>query len=92
MSHWINDVTLTGNSVELATLTMDHRDGLLTAASDGELWNLWYTAVPSAQTVDQNIEQALTQKSQFGELPVVVKDIKTNKIIGSTRYCNVDNL
>jgi len=92
MSHWINDVSLTGNSVELVPLTMEHRDALVTAASDGELWNLWYTAVPSPETIDQTIEQALAKKSQFGELPFVIKDVKSNQIIGSTRFCNVDNV
>jgi len=92
MSHWINDVTLKGDSVEIVPMASSHRDDLVKAASDGELWNLWYTEVPSVETIDQTIEQALTKRSQFGELPFVIKEVKTNKIIGSTRYCNVDNL
>ena len=30
-------------------LAAQHRDGLLAAAADGELWKLWYTSVPDPQ-------------------------------------------
>ena len=47
----IRPVTLEGHQVRLEPLGLEHRDGLAAAAADGELWRLWFTAVPEpAQT------------------------------------------
>jgi len=47
MSRWIEPVTLEGEHVRLVPLTAGHEQALTAAASDGELWKLWYTFVPS---------------------------------------------
>ncbi len=85
---WLNETTLTGKIAKLVPLQKEHRDGLLAAASDGKLWELWYTSVPSEETIDQYIETALTEQLHGRSLPFTIIDISTNKIIGCTRYCN----
>lgn len=89
---WLNETTLKGSLVTLAPLTHDHTDALLAAASDGELWNLWYTSVPSSKTIDAYLDQAFKDQSDGRALLFVVIDNATQKIIGSTRYCNADSL
>ena len=42
----LDPVTLEGNGIRLEPLGPQHAEVLATAASDGELWNLWYTFVP----------------------------------------------
>ncbi len=91
MSFWIKDTHLVGTAVELLPLLAEHKGALLEAASDGELWKLWYTSVPSAESIDQYIESALLDRQKKGDHPFVVKHRATNKIIGATRYCHVDN-
>ena len=44
----LSPVTLTGSLVTLEPLRPDHHDELVAAASDGRLWELWYTSVPVA--------------------------------------------
>ena len=39
-------VTLEGYGMRLEPLTQSHRDDLAAAASDGRLWELWFTSVP----------------------------------------------
>ncbi len=39
-------VQLEGHGIRLEPLTDSHRQGLTTAASDGQLWKLWFTSVP----------------------------------------------
>mgnify|MGYP003351525921 FL=1 len=39
--------TLERGNIRLEPLSHDHHDGLVAAASDGELWNLWFTSVPT---------------------------------------------
>ena len=46
-------ITLEGYGVRLEPLTLDHRDGLAAAASDGELWRLWFTSVPHPSRTHQ---------------------------------------
>lgn len=87
---WLKAASLNGESVSLIPLNTEHRSQLLEAASDGELWNLWYTGVPSENTIDCYIEYALTQQQLGLSLPFVVVHKHFNKIIGSTRFCNAD--
>ena len=48
------------------------------------------TSVPSADTVDSYISSALLQKQNGNEFPFVVIDKKSNKVIGCTRYYNIE--
>lgn len=79
---------LKGSLVTLSPLEASHADELVAAASDGELWNLWYTMVPSSDTVGQYITKAITDYDHDTGLAFVVRDAQTGHIIGSTRYTN----
>ena len=91
MSFWIKNIKLKGELVELIPLTKEHEQSLSKAVQDGELWKLWYTGVPSPESTSNYIQSALDSKKNDGWLAFVVKDLKTQKIVGCTRYCNVDN-
>lgn len=88
MTKWLNEIELEGSLVKLIPLRRDHREDLLRAAADGELWKLWYTSVPSEKTIDAYINWVLSEWEKDKALPFVVVEKKTNKIIGSTRFCN----
>ena len=90
-NHWLYETTLTGKIVTLIPLKREHTDALLQASSDGELWRLWYTSVPSSKTIDAYIDQAFKDQEAGRALLFAVVDNATQKIIGSTRYCNADN-
>ena len=92
MSFWINEITLKGELVELIPLSQKHEQSISDAVQDGELWKLWYTGVPSPETTSDYIQRAIDSKKYDGWLAFVVKDLKTQKIVGCTRYCNVDNI
>ena len=55
----LNPVTLRGKYVTLEPLSENHHDGLVDAACDGELWNLWYTAVPRPEEMRSEIQRRL---------------------------------
>ena len=59
---------------------------------DGELWKLWLTSVHSPETAEATIKTALELRENAGWMPVVVREKSTRQIIGSTRYCNVDEV
>ncbi|GGF28303.1 GNAT family N-acetyltransferase [Echinicola rosea] len=88
--NWLESVSLTGKKVSLVPLRPSHKAGLVAAATDGNLWELWYTSVPSQMTIDSYIEKALQEKSAHTSLPFVIIDNQSEKIIGCTRFCNAE--
>ncbi len=88
MQEWLKDVELDGKLVKLRPMTTADKEGLLNASSDGKLWELWYTSVPSAASIDQYIQKALDEKNNGKGLPFVVINKNSGDIIGATRYCN----
>jgi RimJ/RimL family protein N-acetyltransferase len=89
MIDWIDNIELEGEKVKLIPLKNFHKDELLNAASDGKLWELWFTSVPSSKDIGNYIEHALNQKQKGIEFPFVVLNKKNGEIIGSTRYYNI---
>lgn len=90
MENWLKATTLEGKRVKLIPLQKSHKAALLEAASDGKLWELWFTSVPSEQTIDSYIETALREQKAGTALPFTVVDKATDEIVGSTRYLNVE--
>jgi len=81
--------TLEGHGVRLEPLGMQHLGGLESAASDGELWRLFFTFVPEPDATESYIETALEGQSAGHMLPWAVRDLATDAIIGSTRYHDI---
>jgi len=84
------NITLSSERIRLRILTIEDSKALVAAASDGELWNLPFTVVPSAETIDDYIQHALQGYQAGTVLPFIVEDIATGKIIGSTRFWKID--
>jgi RimJ/RimL family protein N-acetyltransferase len=82
-------VTLEGHGVRLEPLAPEHRDALVDAASDGELWNLWYTFVPRPDETAAYIEAALAGQVAGQMLPWAVFDLESETIVGSTRFHDI---
>lgn len=82
-------ITLEGNGVRLEPLEITHHDDLVKASTDGELWNLWFTTVPTPEKMKEYIETAFAGYESGTMLPWVVRDLESNEIIGTTRYHDV---
>jgi len=83
-------LTLSSDRIRLRLLTIEDSKDLVLAASDGELWNLPFTVIPSAETVDEYVNNALDGYKSGTVLPFVVENTLTGKIIGSTRLWKID--
>lgn len=86
----LNSRTMAGLHVLLVPLSEEHLDGLVSAASDGQLWELFFTSVPAPSSITTWFTKAIQQHELGLATPFTVMDKNTNKIIGSTRYCNID--
>ena len=82
-------VTLERDGIRLEPLSPEHYDGLVAAAADGELWNLWFTSVPEKGATLTYIRDAVKGQSDGHMLPWAVRDLTTNTIVGSTRYHDI---
>jgi len=85
-----NPVSLIGQKIRLRPMTEQDADALLLAASDGELWNMQLTNIPSPDTVAQYINIAITGRNAGTVLPFVIEEIASGKPIGSTRLWKID--
>lgn len=83
-------VSLVGDLVRLDPLAESDVPDLVTAASDGELWTLGYTAVPRPEEMATAVTWRL-ERQQLGLLaPWVARRVDTGAVIGMTNFWAVD--
>jgi N-acetyltransferase len=91
MLSYCTPVTLTGHTVTLEPLTLDHAPALLQALNnDEEIWR--YIPVEQPQTLDDMrgwIATALAEQAQGQRLPFAVIHNAGGRAIGSTSYPNI---
>jgi RimJ/RimL family protein N-acetyltransferase len=85
----IAPVVLEGHGVRLEPLAPGHHDDLVAAASDGRLWELWFTNVAEPEKTGAYIETALAGLRNGHMLPFAVRDMASGAIVGSTRYHDI---
>ncbi|GAA6132730.1 GNAT family N-acetyltransferase [Halopseudomonas sabulinigri] len=88
--NWLHEVELHTELVQLRPLRAADKPALLDAASDGRLWELWYTQVPGVDTLDAYVDYALSEQAAGRALAFAVIEKSSGKVIGTTRYCNAD--
>ena len=86
---WPDPVTLRGEHARLEPLSHDHLAGLVEAVKDGELFKLWYTAVPKPEDMTKEIDRRLGLQQVGSMLPFTVFDA-AGKIAGMSTYMNID--
>ena len=85
----VQPTVLEGRGVRLEPLAEAHHDALVTAASDGRLWELWYTAVAAPEGMRDYIASALKGQRDGHMMPWVVRDAASGAVLGSTRYHDI---
>ena len=86
---FVEPVTLRDRGVRLEPLALSHEAGLITAATDGELWKIRVTSVPAPQEVRSYIETALLGRDQGHRFAFAVIDDETDKVLGTTSYHDI---
>ena len=84
-------LTLQGQFAQLEPLKQDNLLDIQAAAADGELWKLFFTSVPTHEQSQQWLSLALELQDQQKAIPFVVRNKNNGKIVGATRYCNIDH-
>ncbi|MEP7244097.1 MAG: GNAT family protein [Gammaproteobacteria bacterium] len=89
---WLQPITLRNPRATLEPLSLARHDDLVEAVQDGELWKLWYTRIPSPETMRVEIERRLALQVKGSMLPFAVVDNITGRAVGMTTYMNVDDV
>jgi RimJ/RimL family protein N-acetyltransferase len=83
-------VTLTGQFARLEPLSRAHVDGLTSAASESrETYGLTMVPADAAQAAAY-IDQALAGAERGDMVPFATVDLRANRVVGSTRFCNLE--
>jgi RimJ/RimL family protein N-acetyltransferase len=86
---WPAPVQLAGPHARLVPLAAAHEAALCDAVRDGELWRLWYTAVPAPDKMGAEIQRRLGLQASGSMLPFTVFDA-TGRVVGMSTYMNID--
>lgn len=87
---WPDPVTLHAAAATLEPLVQRHHDDLVEAVKDGELWELWYTAIPRPQDMAKEIDRRLGLQKAGSMLPFAVIDKASGRAVGMTTYMNIE--
>ncbi len=86
----VEPVVLEGEVVRLEPMGMGHLEGLWEAGKDESLWRLIPTNVASVDDMRKYVESALADRDRGAALPFVTVERASGKVIGSTRFGNID--
>ena len=82
-------ITLSGQTVSLEPLSMEHAGALLEAAQSEEIWLHTLDKPRTMEAMQDYIARALGERDNNTGIPFAVRHIETNRFIGSTRYANI---
>jgi RimJ/RimL family protein N-acetyltransferase len=83
-------VCLRGGHVALEPLSQAHAGDLIDAVQDGELWKLWFTAIPAPDAMAAEIGRRLGLQAQGSMVPFAVISAATGRAVGMTTFMNID--
>jgi RimJ/RimL family protein N-acetyltransferase len=89
MSIFTAPITLEGHGVRLEPMELEHEAALQSVAADGKLWLLYFTGVPEPENTRAYIETSLADCTKGIRRPFVVRELGSNRIIGSTSYHDI---
>jgi RimJ/RimL family protein N-acetyltransferase len=86
----LEPITLQGQHARLEPLSLDHANALSEAVQDGELWKLWYTAIPTPAAMLGEVQRRLDLQASGSMLPFAVIHLPDERMAGMTTYMHID--
>ncbi|MEH7884837.1 GNAT family protein [Bacillus sp. JJ1609] len=82
-------ISLEGPTVTLVPMEMEQLDDLWNAANAQEIWEYTSSKIKSREDMKLTIEAATGEREKGTQIPFVVLDNESGKIIGSSRYLDL---
>ncbi len=86
----VKPVKLDGKYVTLEPMSLEHVDELASVGLDPSLWEFTVDRISTREGMQAFVERALSDKLSGSALPFVTKISDSDKIVGSTRFGNID--
>ena len=86
----IEEVVLDGQFIRLEPLKLKHLDGLWAVGQDKDIWRWAPAQIENYADMKKYVETALNEQKQGISLPFATVEKASNRIIGSTRFGNID--
>ncbi|UOQ83529.1 GNAT family N-acetyltransferase [Gracilibacillus salinarum] len=84
------NIVLEGKYISLEPLEWKHKDVLFEALKSPEVWNYTWRNVRTIDDLERIVTDAVNKKKEKEQIPFVVKDKQTGKVIGTTRIGDID--
>jgi RimJ/RimL family protein N-acetyltransferase len=81
---------LKGNFVSLEPLSLEHVPALSEVGFDPSIWKWAPVAILDEQSMESYVRAALGEQIRGSALPFVTREMSSGKIVGSTRFGNID--
>jgi RimJ/RimL family protein N-acetyltransferase len=85
----LGPITLTGTHIRLEPMRPAHAAALLEAGRAAEIWEWMPTRPVNEMTMEGWLAKAMQAESQGREYPFVVSLMQSGRLVGSTRYLDV---
>ena len=86
----MEDVILDGEFVRLEPMRIEHLDALAAAGIAEGVWRWTVNDVTTTDQMKEYVETALEERCRESSLPFVTREKASDKIVGSTRFGNID--
>lgn len=86
----VEPVTLEGRAVRLEPMSREHLPGLCAVGLDPEIWRWYVLPVRTADEMAGVVDTALKEQAAGVTLPFVTVEAASGRVVGSTRYLNID--
>jgi RimJ/RimL family protein N-acetyltransferase len=91
MNTWIPfPLTLTGETVDLISIDIIHLQELQAIAMDNRIWEFTLNDASTPEKFNKAYESAIIEREKGNEFPFVVVHKRTNRIVGSTRFLDLN--
>ncbi|MBM3555436.1 MAG: GNAT family N-acetyltransferase [Alphaproteobacteria bacterium] len=84
-------LALDGQRVRLVPLEIEHVDGLIAAAAgDAALFAYFHAPIHTREAMAEWVAEAIAQRDAGAAVPYATVDARNGRIVGSTRFANID--
>ena len=90
MTNWLNyPITLTGETVDLISLNEEHFAALADLAKEKSIWEFYPTNGSDPNTFQNILNASIIERENGNQFPFVIFHKQENKIVGSTRFLDI---
>jgi RimJ/RimL family protein N-acetyltransferase len=84
-------IVLTGLRAQLEPLSPEHADALFVCGMDPRIWQYIPDRIATLEDMNEWVLAALAEEATGKSLPFAVRDMETDRVVGSTRLLDYDS-